>query len=66
MQVQERFAPMQVLRDDAPEYLTPEEFGLLSAPQRRTLFSQYYTWEGGDGGAGEQRVTNSDNGLWLC
>lgn len=55
----------QVLRAEHPEFLTPEEFGLLSTPQRRILFSEYYTWEGSDDGDGEQRVAKSDNGRWL-
>ena len=63
---QERFAPMQVLRDDVPEFITPEEFGRLSAPQRRQLFAEYYIWQGDEGDGGEQRVTTkSDNGHWL-
>ena len=55
-----------MLRDDRPEFITPEEFGLLSTPQRRALFTEYYTWHGSDeGDSGEQRVAKSDNGRYL-
>ena len=55
-----------MLRDDAPEFLTPTEFGQLSAPQRRILFTMYYAWHGsGEGDGGEQRVAKSDNGRYL-